>query len=174
MWMDNAAMTPKSDAPVNRFAKFLLKKISSVGVVFFLIPAPSPAQDAAQPKLPVVELRVGGKSVAAEVADEERERAAGLMFRETLGADEGMLFVMPRPGPAGFWMRNTPVPLTIAYIDGTGAILELHDLEPHNEKVVRSAFPNIAYALEMPQGWFTENNVWPGERVSGLPKPSGR
>jgi uncharacterized membrane protein (UPF0127 family) len=166
-------MTPNSSAPVNRFAKFLLKKIAPVWVFFFLMPV-APAQEGAQPRLPVVELRVGGKAVDAEVADEEHERAAGLMFREKLGGDEGMLFVMPRPGPAGFWMRNTVLPLTIAYLDEKGTILELHDLEPRNEKVVRSAFPNIAYALEMPQGWFTENNVWPGERVAGLPKPTGR
>ena len=167
-------MTPNSSAPVNRFAKFLLKKIAPVWVVFLLPAAAILVQEAAQPKLPVVELRVGGKAVDAEVADAEHERAAGLMFREKLGANEGMLFVMPRPGPAGFWMSNTFVPLTIAYLDEKGTILELHDLQPRNEKVVRSAFPNIAYALEMPQGWFTENNVWPGERVTGLPKPTGR
>ena len=166
-------MSPKSQGTVNRIAEFLLKKFRSVPVFFFLLAA-AWAQDAAQPNLPEVELRIGGRAVEAEVADEEHERAAGLMFREELGTDEGMLFVMPAPGPAGFWMRNTKVPLTIAYLDRAGTILELHDLQPHDERVVRSAFPNIAYALEMPQGWFTKNNIWPGERVEGLPKATGK
>ena len=148
-------MSPKSQGTVNRIAEFLLKKFRSVPVFFFLLAA-AWAQDAAQPNLPEVELRIGGRAVEAEVAD------------------EGMLFVMPAPGPAGFWMRNTKVPLTIAYLDRAGTILELHDLQPHDERVVRSAFPNIAYALEMPQGWFTKNNIWPGERVEGLPKAAGK
>jgi uncharacterized membrane protein (UPF0127 family) len=79
---------------------------------------------------------------------------------------------MDDSGPVGFWMKNTEVPLTIAYIDPAGVIKELHDLQPRNEKPVPSRFQNIAYALEMPQGWFTKNNIWPGERLEGLPKPT--
>ncbi|MFZ4776036.1 MAG: DUF192 domain-containing protein, partial [Terrimicrobiaceae bacterium] len=61
------------------------------------------------------------------------------------------------------------IPLSIAFLDESGAIMEIHDLQPRSEKLVRSTFPRIAYALEMPQGWFTKNNIWPGERVTGLP-----
>lgn len=134
----------------------------------------SRAQTEAQPELPTTQLAIGGKTIRAEIADEEPERAAGLMFRKELAADAGMLFIMPQTGPVAFWMRNTTLPLTIAYIAPNGAIMELHDLEPFNESPVPSSFPHIAYALEMPRGWFTKNNVWPGERVTGLPKASGR
>ena len=128
----------------------------------------------AQPELPITKLSIGGKTIRAEIADEEHERAAGLMFRKELAADAGMLFIMPQTGPVAFWMRNTELPLTIAYIGPNGAIMELHDLEPFNETPVPSSFPHIAYALEMPRGWFTKNNIWPGERVVGLPRAGGR
>ena len=134
----------------------------------------SRAQTEAQPELPITKLSIGGKSIRAEIADEEHERAAGLMFRKELADDAGMLFIMPQTGPVAFWMRNTELPLTIAYIGPNGAIMELHDLEPFNERPVPSSFPHIAYALEMPRGWFTKNNIWPGERVVGLPKAGGR
>lgn len=133
-----------------------------------------PAQTQAQPELPVTKLTVGGKTIRAEIADEDHERTAGLMFRKDLAADAGMLFIMPQTGPASFWMRNTELPLTIAYIAPNGAIMDLHDLEPYNEQPVPSRFPQIAYALEMPRGWFTKNNIWPGERIHGLPKPTGK
>lgn len=128
------------------------------------------AQTAAQPPLPVMVLRVGSKEIRAEIADDATEREIGLMFRKGLDANAGMLFVLPQTGPAAFWMKNTGIPLTIAYLDAAGTIMELHDLEPQNEKVVPSQFPNVTYALEMPRAWFTKNNVWPGERVQGLPK----
>ena len=168
-------MSPNSFHPVNKFSEFSFV----FGAVFFaaLLAATtftSPAQTQAQPELPITKLSISGKSIRAEIADEEHERAAGLMFRKELADDAGMLFIMPQTGPVAFWMRNTEVPLTIAYIAPNGAIMELHDLEPFNERSVPSSFPHIAYALEMPRGWFTKNNIWPGERVVGLPKAGGR
>ncbi len=130
--------------------------------------------ETAQPELPVVTLRIGSTSIKAEVADDDAERSAGLMFRESLATDSGMLFVMPSTGPASFWMKNTLVALSIAFLDENGTILELHDLQPKSEKIVKSTFSRIAYALEMPQGWFARKNIWPGERVSGLPPPARR
>ena len=141
-------------------------------VALFFAILPVRAQEAAQPSLPALTLRLGSHSITAEVADDDAKRTCGLMFRESLATDAGMLFVMPSVGPVGFWMKNTKLPLSIAYIDPQGTIVEIHDLEPHNEKVVRSAFPRIAYALEMARGWFSKNNVWPGEQIAGLPAPS--
>ena len=165
-------MSPKTQSPVNTIEKKYLKIPALVGVVLFLLcQIPSRAESGPQPALPTTELRIGSKKITAEIADEEHERAAGLMFRKSLASDSGMLFVMDRSGPVGFWMKNTEVPLTIAYIDAAGLIKELHDLQPRNETPVPSRFPNIAYALEMPQGWFSKNNIWPGERIEGLPKP---
>jgi uncharacterized membrane protein (UPF0127 family) len=164
-------MSPKSESPVNIIEKNYLKILALVGVFLCgIAPLTSLAQTAAQPLLPCTELRIGTKKITAEIADEDHERAVGLMFRKSLASDSGMLFVMDRIAPVGFWMKNTEVPLTIAYIDPDGVIKELHDLEPRNETPVPSRFPNIAYALEMPQGWFSENNIWPGQRLEGLPK----
>lgn len=166
-------MSPNSEPTVNNIGKnYLIFSALAWVALFFLHPLPCPAQSGPQPTLPAIELRIGTKKITAEVADEDHERAAGLMFRKSLASDYGMLFVMDDSGPVGFWMKNTEVPLTIAYIDPAGVIKELHDLQPRNEKPVPSRFPNIAYALEMPQGWFTKNNIWPGERLEGLPKPT--
>ena len=168
-------MSPKSESPVNIIEKKYLKISALVGVfLFLLIQSPCRAQSGPQPPLPTTELRIGSKKITAEIADEDHERVAGLMFRKSLASDSGMLFVMNHSAPVGFWMKNTEVPLTIAYIDSAGLIKELHDLQPRNEKPVPSRFPNIAYALEMPQGWFSKNNIWPGERIEGLPKNPGR
>ena len=166
-------MSPNSEPTVNNIEKNYLIIPAIVWVALFLLHPPlCPAQSGPQPTLPAIELRIGTKKITAEVADETHERSAGLMFRKSLASDSGMLFVMDRIAPVGFWMKNTEVPLTIAYIDPAGVIKELHDLQPRNEKPVPSRFPNIAYALEMPQGWFTKNNIWPGERLEGLPKPT--
>ena len=165
-------MSPKTQSPVNTIEKKYLKIPALVGVVLLLFcQIPRRAESGPQPALPTTELRIGSKKITAEIADEEHERAAGLMFRKSLASDSGMLFVLDRSGPVGFWMKNTEVPLTIAYIDAAGLIKELHDLQPRNETPVPSRFPNIAYALEMPQGWFSKNNIWPGARIEGLPKP---
>jgi len=131
-------------------------------------------QETAQVALPSVTLNVAGKVVTAEVADEPDERRSGLMFRDSLAADSGMLFVMPRPERAAFWMKNTTLPLSVAYISPGGVIVEIHDLEPLDEKPVPSAFPNIAYALEMKQGWFAENGILAGDRIKGLPPLTGQ
>lgn len=144
-------------------------------IAALFLPAPLLfSAETAQPELPVVTLRIGSTSIKAEVADDDAERSAGLMFRESLATDSGMLFVMPSTGPASFWMKNTLVALSIAFLDENGTILELHDLQPKSEKIVKSTFSRIAYALEMPQGWFSRKNIWPGERVSGLPPPARR
>jgi uncharacterized membrane protein (UPF0127 family) len=128
------------------------------------------AKEGAQPPLPSVPLTLGSKTIQAEVADEDSERSAGLMYRESLGADAGMLFVMPSTSRASFWMKNTRLPLSIAFMSPVGVILEIHDLQPHEEKPVQSRFPNVAYALEMRQGWFSDNGIFPGTKVQGLPQ----
>lgn len=168
-------MCANSRNPVNRFERFSSIPRAAVFVLpLFLAVVGALAQSGPQPPLAISELRVGGKTVRAEIADEEHERATGLMFRDAIAPDAGMLFVMDRIGPVGFWMKNTRVPLTIAYMDSNGRILELHDLKPLDVTPVPSRFRNIAFALEMPQGWFSKNNVWPGERVEGLPKGPAR
>jgi len=127
-----------------------------------------------QPKLPTVPLVIAGQKLAAEVADEEAEREAGMMFRKSMAAGEGMVFVLDAPQRAAFWMKNTLVPLSVAYINRSGMILEIHDLQPHDETPVGSKFDTIVYAIEVPQGWFQKNAILPGTVVKGLPAPPKR
>ncbi len=127
---------------------------------------------AGQPPLATVRLQIGRASVEAEVAARPVERQQGLMHRRSLPEGRGMLFVFPEPQPMTFWMRNTLVPLSIAYISPTGIIMEIHDLKPMDETPVSSSMSFLQYALEVPQGWFAKNQILPGDRVVGLPDPS--
>lgn len=125
-----------------------------------------------QARLPEVSLRLGGSTLLAEVADEEHERVAGLMYRNELAEGRGMLFVFPVPQPMGFWMRHTKIPLSIAYINSEGIIREIHDLQPFNEVPVESTFRDLVYALEVPQGWFSRHKILAGDKILGLPSPA--
>lgn len=141
-----------------------------LGLVLLVVLTPTGwARDQAQPKLPTLTLTLGGKTLTAEVADDPGEMEAGLMFRPELKDGEGMLFVLGAPRTASFWMRNTLIPLSIAYLNPAGLILEIHDLQPRNETPVPSRFPTISYAIEVPQGWFSRNGILPGTAVKGLP-----
>jgi uncharacterized membrane protein (UPF0127 family) len=115
--------------------------------------------DQALPKLPSLKLWVGKQVIEAEVAVKARELATGMMYRTNIAENEGMLFRLPFPQRASFYMRNTVVPLSCAYIDAEGMILEIHDLQPRNEKPVPSATDNIQYVLETAQGWFERNSI---------------
>ncbi len=107
-----------------------------------------------------------------EIATDETSRAAGLMRRASLATNTGMLFVFPRAQQVAFWMKETSLPLSVAYINGTGRIVEIHDLEPFNEHSVFSSSSNIVYVLEVTRGWFLKNQVLAGDLVTGLPAPS--
>lgn len=124
-----------------------------------------PHLDRAQPRLPTLKLWLGGQEITAEVARRSVELATGMMYRTNLGEMEGMLFVFGRPFRAAFYMRNTTVPLTAAYLDPEGRILELHDLEPLNERPVEAASDRVQFVLEMPRGWFSRHGVTTGAVV---------
>ena len=133
----------------------------------------APAEDAPvipQPPLPTIRLVIGNTSVKAEVADEPHERNLGLMARTELADGEGMLFVFPEQQPMSFWMRNTPLPLSIAYINGAGVIREIHDMEPLKDTPIRSVFRDLLYALEVPQGWFSKTRSSPATASWGSPR----
>ncbi len=119
----------------------------------------------AQPKLPTVKLWLGPEVMDAEVAITLKQITTGMMFRKTMGENDGMLFVLPQTQQAKFWMTNCFIPLSVAYIDPEGVIQEIHPLEPHNIKTVDSASDNIRFALETPQGWFQRHNVGVGIAV---------
>jgi len=98
----------------------------------------------------------------AELARTGIQQQTGMMFRTNLAENAGMLFPLPYSQSASFWMKNCPLPLSIAYIDPDGVIQEIHDLEPQNTNSVVSASNNIRFALETPRGWFDRHQVRTG------------
>lgn len=122
-----------------------------------------------QPTLPRVELSAGIHVIRAEVAADPGTRARGLMFREKLGRNEGMLFVFERKEAHCFWMRNTPLPLSIAFVEDDGTIVNIADMKPRSDDSHCPARP-VRYALEMEQGWFAKRGVAAGARLGGLPR----
>ncbi|NYT24209.1 DUF192 domain-containing protein [Alcaligenaceae bacterium] len=126
------------------------------------------AQDRHTAELPQIPLRVDSQRVTAEVAADDASRARGLMHRKALLPDHGMLFVFPRAQQQCFWMKNTLLPLTVAFIDTEGAITSTADMQPHSLEPHCSVAP-VQYALEMEQGWFARHGAWPGTRIHGLP-----
>jgi uncharacterized membrane protein (UPF0127 family) len=123
----------------------------------------SPAH--AQARLPAVKLWLGSQELVAEVARAPRELATGMMFRTNMAPNEAMLFLLPVPGQASFYMRNTVIPLSCAYIDSEGTILEVHDMKPKDETSILSATSNIQFVLEVNQGWFEKNHIGPATLV---------
>jgi len=114
---------------------------------------------------PFSQLTVKGKIIRAEVVQTEEEKAKGLMFRDSLAKDEGMLFVYDREEVLTFWMKNTTIPLSIAFIDQRGKIVDIQDMEPFSLRTHASILP-ARYALEMNQGWFEKNGIKVGDVVS--------
>ena len=123
--------------------------------------------------LPPVALTINGHKLTAEVAATPEQRAVGLMNRFSLRPDNGMLFVFERPEPLSFWMKNTFIPLSIAFLDDQGRILNIEDMAPQTETTHWSKGPGL-YALEMRKGWFAEREVKAGDRVEGLARPSSK
>lgn len=122
------------------------------------------AAGAVSQALELVPLRVGGIEIQVEIADDADERQRGLMYRESLAEDQGMLFVYPEQRILGFWMRNTLIPLDIAYIDREGRIVDIQQMEPQTTETHDSAAPAM-YALEMNQGWFEANGIRIGDLI---------
>ncbi len=129
-------------------------------------PEPGPSLPAAaQSKLQTMKLWLGAEEMVAEVALTAEQQRTGMMFRTNLGENAGMLFVFPMPHRASFWMKNCPLPLSAAYIDPEGVILEIHDLQPHNTNSVVAFSERVQFVLETNQGWFRRHNVAAGTVV---------
>ena len=116
--------------------------------------------------LPRVQLTADGHPIQVYVARSDEERALGLMHRREMPQDEGMLFMCDRSAVQKFWMKDTPLPLSIAFVDEDGTILKIADLEPHDLESESSDHP-VRFVLEVNQGWFAERGIAPGARLSG-------
>ena len=119
-------------------------------------------------KLPLTELRIGQHKVVAETAASEPARATGLMYRkQPLAENHGMLFIFDAPGFHAMWMQNTYIPLSVAFIDDRGVILNIADMSPLTT-TAHGAAGFARYALEMNQGWFASRGIKAGAKVDGL------
>ena len=116
----------------------------------------------AQPRLQTIKLYIGPEELTTELALTREQMATGMMWRTNMPEGEAMLFAFGQPHRTSFYMKNTLVPLSAAYIDPDGAILELHDFQPHNPTPVEAKSDNIQYVLEVPQGWFKRHNISTG------------
>ncbi|HWI80611.1 DUF192 domain-containing protein [Ramlibacter sp.] len=128
---------------------------------------PAAAQEA-QMNLPRVKLGAGMHQIDAQVAHTPDQRMTGLMFRKDMPQHEGMLFVFEQPSQQCFWMRNTLLPLTAAFVADDGTIVNLEDMKPQTDDSHCSAKP-VRYVLEMNQGWFAKKGIKPGARLTGAP-----
>ena len=112
-------------------------------------------------------LKIKGHELRVELASTDEDRRTGLMHRRTLPDNGGMLFTYDRPGVQAMWMKNTHVPLSVAFLDGKGRILNIADMEPRTETA--HASDGVAtYSLEVNQGWFRKRGIKAGDRVEGL------
>jgi hypothetical protein len=121
-------------------------------------------------ELRVIPLTIGRHTLTAEVAATPEHRATGLMHRFSLKPDHGMVFVFERAELQAFWMKNTFIPLSIAFITSDGRIISIEDMTPKDERSYWSSGP-AQYALGMRKGWFAERGIKSGDRVEGLPQP---
>lgn len=119
--------------------------------------------------LPVAQLQAGIYRIQAEVASTPKAREVGLMFRTYLPTDDGMLFIFERNDFHCFWMRNTKIPLSIAFIGDDGKIINIENMSPMTEDH-HCPLGQVRYALEMNQNWFTKKSIGVGQIISGLPR----
>lgn len=145
-----------------------LTRTSLAAVVLFLS-VNAPAQvGSPQTHLQRTTLTAGMHRIDAQLAITPDQRQIGLMWRKEMPTHEGMLFVFETPGVQCFWMRNTPLPLTAAFVADDGEIVNLADMAPKNDKSHCSKKP-VRFVLEMNQGWFAKRAIKPGFKLGGAP-----
>ena len=125
------------------------------------------AQDSPQIDLPRIKLQAGMYQIDTQVAQTPEQRSIGLMFRQNMPQHEGMLFVFEQLGVQCFWMKNTLLPLTAAFVADDGTIVNLADMKPQTTDSHCSEKP-VRFVLEMHQGWFTKKGLKAGSRLAGM------
>jgi uncharacterized membrane protein (UPF0127 family) len=146
-----------------RLAQFLVVFVATWGAFH------SDAQAQGQPqKLPIINLNAGIHLIQAMVAQTPDERSTGLMFRKEMGTNEGMLFIFEQANTQCFWMKNTFLPLSAAFVRDDGSIVNIEDMKPHTTDGHCSKEP-VRFVLEMHQGWFAKRGIKPGSKLTGLP-----
>jgi uncharacterized membrane protein (UPF0127 family) len=138
-----------------------MRALPGVALIMLLSAAPARAE------LPEIALSVNGHQLTAEVAHNESSRTEGLMHRRILPENRGMLFVFTDVSRHAMWMMNTHVPLSVAFLDERGVIINIEDMKPHTRDAHAAAKP-AKYALEMNRGWFEKRGIRPGAKIEGI------
>jgi uncharacterized membrane protein (UPF0127 family) len=164
----------RTNRPANSTPRVLKQLVSILmrasAVLIFVLPCLPLRAD----PLLTYPLRIGDHSIRAELANTPETRTKGLMFRQYLANSSAMVFVFPAPRRISMWMKNTLIPLSVAFLDTDGRILNIEDMEPHSEQT-HSSVDFATYALEMNQGWFAAKGIHKGDQVSGLKRlPSAK
>ena len=144
----------------------LLPRFIAAAALVAIIPFAC-AQDGPQ-KLPAITLNAGMHLIQAEVAQTPEQRSTGLMFRSAMGPNEGMLFAFEEPGQQCFWMKNTLLPLSVAFVADDGSIVNIESMKPQTEDSHCSTKP-VRFVLEMNEGWFGKRGIKPGFKLQGQP-----
>lgn len=147
---------------IRRHASRKASRVLAGAVLAFALAAAALAE-----QLPELTLSLNGQRLAVEVAGTEAARMQGLMHRRMLPESRGMLFVFREPALHGMWMVNTYVPLSVAFLDERGVIINIADMEPHT-RMTHAATRPAKYALEVNRGWFARHGITPGTRVEGI------
>ena len=148
--------------------KHLLISLALVALVALAASGSAGAQTGPQPRLKTAALTAGMHVIQAELAITPEQQQIGMMFRRSMGANEAMLFIEEAPGVRCFWMRNTLIPLSIAFIADDGTVVNIADMQPQSDASHCSAAP-VRYALEMNLGWFAKRGIKAGSRLRGGP-----
>ena len=143
-----------------------MKKLIAALFIALVATAAVAAENTGLPEIP---LTINKHALIAEVAANDNSRTTGLMHRRMLPENRGMLFTFPYTTPLSFWMMNTHIPLSIAYLDEAGVIINITDMKPLTTDPHPSAKP-ARYALEMNQGWFAKRGIKAGAKVEGIEK----
>ena len=142
-------------------------KTRTAALLLTLAGAAASAQEAPQ-QLPAIRLSSGMHALQVQLAQTPEQRATGLMFRKTMGTNEGMLFVFDEPGQQCFWMKNTLLPLSVAFIADDGSVVNTDDMKPQTLDSHCSTKP-VRFVLEMNVGWFDKRGIKAGSKFQGEP-----
>jgi uncharacterized membrane protein (UPF0127 family) len=151
---------PKSTASITPFRAITPFKA--------ITPAPSGALD--EFGFPTTKIQLGARTLEVELAETQEQQLKGLRFRKSLADNAGMLFIFPSPQRASFWMKDASIPLSIAFIEADGKIVQIRPMQPFDKTPVPSLSDSIAYALMVNQGWFERNGIPAGTVIENLPK----
>jgi uncharacterized protein len=116
------------------------------------------------------QIQIGNETLAVELAETPKQQAKGLRFRQTLAEDAGMLFIFPSPRRLSFWMKDASIPLSIAYIQPDGKIVQIRPMQPYDDTPVPSLSDAVTYALLVNQGWFERHGISAGTVIADLPR----